>query len=192
MQKNENYFTKIFNICWCVVWICALAMRLRISNKRGIVSADLNICISMCLKGPNPTASLFTTFLTEIEFIQNPTHLIYFFMIRLFFFSLYFFQELNFYLNIFFLWFFFSVVTHICTGPNRRRHWTGCFGLIWGSIHRNVLQPLTALMLTNAYFWTLRFPGQGIWKKCHWARKCSELGAESGRTSITRYICFAN
>ena len=57
-----------------------------------------------------------------------------------------------FYLNFSFLWFFFSVVTHICTGPNRRRHWTGCFGLIWGSIHRNVLQPLTALMLTNAYF----------------------------------------
>ena len=73
-----------------------------------------------------------------------------------------------------------------------RRHWTGCFGLIWGSIHRNVLQPLTALMLTNAYFWTLRFPGQGIWKRCHWAKKCSDLGAESGRTSITRYICFAN
>ena len=50
-------------------------MRLRISNKRGIVGADLNICISMCLKGPNPTASLFTTFLTEIEFIQNLTYL---------------------------------------------------------------------------------------------------------------------
>ena len=97
-----------------------------------------------------------------------------------------------FYLNSSFLWFFFSVVTHICTGPNRRRHWTGCFGLIWGSIHRNVLQPLTALMLTNAYFWTVRFPGQGIWKKCHGARKCSELGAESGRTSITSYNCFAN
>ena len=77
-KKNENYFTKIFNICWCVVGICALAMRLRISNKRGIIGADLNICISMCLKRLNPTASLFTTFLAEIEFIQNLTHLIYF------------------------------------------------------------------------------------------------------------------
>ena len=82
MQKiNKSSFTKIFNICWCVVWTCAVAMRLHISNKRGIVGADLNICISMCLKGPNSTASLFTTFLTEIEFIQNPTHLIYFYHI---------------------------------------------------------------------------------------------------------------